>query len=62
MSFPALQVTRLKEDKQKHPEEQSLAPRSGKQLHLATVIADTIIFQHLPQQFQEVCQNQEFTG
>lgn len=61
MSFPASQVSRLKEDRKKHPEEQSLAPRFGKQLHLATVMVDKITFQHLPQQFWEVCQNQEFT-
>lgn len=43
---------------QRHSEEHSLASRSGKQQHLATVMADKITFQHLPLQFREVCQKQ----
>lgn len=55
--IPCFSSAYLKEDRQRHSEEHSLAPRSGKQQHLATVMADKITFQHLPLQFREVCQN-----
>lgn len=48
---------KIKEDRQKHPEEQSLSPGSGKQLHVGAVMADRSTLQHLPQQSQELCQN-----
>lgn len=55
--IPCFPSAYLREDRQRHSEEHSLAPRSGKQQHLATVMADKIAFQHLPLQFREVCQN-----